>query len=560
MKRYLFFLYILPLLLLSSCMEEDVAKSTEREMQYFAFEDFDPIVVGEINSEEAFVRITVPEGTDRRALVPTIEVSPRATVDPASGTPQDFSEFRQYRVTSESGQVRVYTIIVEDGASPVATIRELRFGNKFIIANIDQDNSTITAELPFGSDFTNVRLDIRFDREGSTSVPSNGTIVDLTSPIQLEVTAPDGVSKKTYTVSAAEGQQEVGVRGVWLTNVDSNVLNSRAQIEEAVQLCKELNINSIFVVTYNRATTTYPSKVMENLTGVSINPTYAGRDPLRELIDIAHAEGIKVFAWFEYGFAAFNGAQGPILSAKPHWAAIDRTGAVVVKNGFWWLNSLLPEVQEFMTDLVMEVVKNYPDIDGVQGDDRLPAMPSEGGYDEFTVAKYREEHNGQDPPQDRTNPQWLQWRANILNDWAKDLYRKVKEENPNCLVAMSPSPLSFGFVEYLQDYTAWVQGGYCDIVSPQLYRRDNQGIGVYRTLLNDQIARLGEQYLPIFYPGILSFLGGYVPSEEFLAQMIQTNRQAGVSGEVHFFYNVLLDRPETLRVLYPGPARFPDFN
>lgn len=50
---------------------------------------------------------------------------------------------------------------------------------------------------------------------------------------------------------------------------------------------------------------------------------------------------------------------------------------------FWW-NGLHPEVQYFMHDLVLEVVKNYK-VDGIQGDDRLPAMPSEGGYDSFTT-------------------------------------------------------------------------------------------------------------------------------------------------------------------------------
>ena len=34
---------------------------------------------------------------------------------------------------------------------------------------------------------------------------------------------------------------------------------------------------------------------------------YQGRDPLREIIDEAHAHNIKVHAWFEYGFAASYG-------------------------------------------------------------------------------------------------------------------------------------------------------------------------------------------------------------------------------------------------------------
>ncbi|MCC5920144.1 MAG: family 10 glycosylhydrolase [Cyclobacteriaceae bacterium] len=552
--------FVFLILIGTSCQDDEQVESDERSILSFAFQELDPIATGIIDDEEATVRISVPEGTDKSELVPTIEISPEATLNPSSGEPQDFSSFVQYQVTSESGRTRTYTVIVREGESNEAKINSLALANKFVNAEVDNTDFIIRATLPFGSDFSQVRLEIELSREGAFSSPASGETVDLTSPLTIEVTAPDSASTQSYELIVEEGEEEIGVRGVWLTNVDSDVLLSQNQIQEAVALCKELNINSIFAVTYNRAMTTYPSEVMENLTGVSINPIYGGRDPLRELIDAAHAEGIKVFAWFEYGFAAFNGAAGPILTEKPEWAAIDRHGDIVVKNGFWWLNALLPEVQDFMTELVLEVVKNYPDIDGIQGDDRLPAMPSEGGYDEYTVNRYMEEHEGQEPPQDRTNPEWLQWRADILNVWGEDLYKQVKVENPNCLVAMSPSPLNFGFVEYLQDWPAWVQGGYCDLVSPQLYRRDNQGVGVYRSLLNEQINRMGSQHLDIFFPGILSFLGGYVPSEEFLAQMIQANRAAGANGEIHFFYNVLLDRRETFKVLYPAPMVFPDFN
>ena len=48
----------------------------------------------------------------------------------------------------------------------------------------------------------------------------------------------------------------------------------------------------------------------------------------------------------------------------------------------WW-NALHPGPQELLLKLISEVVEKY-DIDGIQGDDRLPAMPSEGGYDEFS--------------------------------------------------------------------------------------------------------------------------------------------------------------------------------
>ena len=48
------------------------------------------------------------------------------------------------------------------------------------------------------------------------------------------------------------------------------------------------------------------------------------------------------------------------------------------------MNAIHPEVQQFLLDMVQEVIRSY-DVDGIQGDDRLPAMPSEGGYSRYTI-------------------------------------------------------------------------------------------------------------------------------------------------------------------------------
>ena len=124
---------------------------------------------------------------------------------------------------------------------------------------------------------------------------------------------------------------------------------------------------------------------MEDLIGIRQQQKYIGRDPLQEVIDVASTFGIQVHAWFEYGFSSSFSAQGgPIIAKKPSWKALDSQGNLVVKNGFDWLNGFDEEVQNFMISLFLEVINNYK-IDGVQGDDRLPALPSTAGYDPKTV-------------------------------------------------------------------------------------------------------------------------------------------------------------------------------
>ncbi|MCU0453745.1 MAG: family 10 glycosylhydrolase [Bacteroidetes bacterium] len=345
---------------------------------------------------------------------------------------------------------------------------------------------------------------------------------------------------QTLTAQTPWSQGEV--RGVWLTNVDSKVLESRASIAEAMQFLKEHHFNVVFPVVWNDAKTLYRSRVMDSVFGMPIDPrqirTDKRRDPLREVIEEAHARGIAVVPWFEYGFSSsFNKKGGMVLKKFPHWSARDGQGNLLKKNGFEWMNPYHPEVQEFILSLVREVVSRY-DVDGVQGDDRLPANPSEGGYDPYTRSLYALEHHGTQPPNDPKDPSWLRWRGDRLNAFGKRLYDEVKRLKPNVLVTWSPSIFSWSFEEYLQDWPAWINGGYADLVIPQVYR---YSIDRYTQALtsqsNDSLAIPGS-YRAIV-PGILMNVGTYLIEEEHLLQAMQVNRDRGYRGEVFFFYEGL---------------------
>lgn len=348
---------------------------------------------------------------------------------------------------------------------------------------------------------------------------------------------------------------QTAVRGVWLTNVDSEVLNSKENIIQAIDLLDELGFNSIFVVVWNKAMTTYPSKVMKELTGIEIDTTFKGRDPLKELIDVAHSKNIKVIAWFEFGFSSsYNENGGIILNRKPYWAAKDVKGNLVTKNGFEWMNGFHPEVQNFILSLIMEVVRNY-DIDGIQGDDRLPAMPSEAGYDEYTVNLYKSQHNGNLPPDNFKESGWIQWRSDLLTNFMQRIYDSVKTFNHNIIVSMAPSVYPWSKEEYLQDWPEWIKRGLVELIIPQIYRYN---ISDYTNVLNQILEeQLSDKDINKFYPGVLLKVGSYQPDENFLTQMITENRKNKIYGEVFFFYEGIKKYPELFRKFYNDRASFP---
>ena len=333
-------------------------------------------------------------------------------------------------------------------------------------------------------------------------------------------------------------QQSQPVKGTWITNVASEALISERNIKETVANCKKNGLNSIFVVVWNRGVTMYPSKLLEKYIGIKQDTIYKGFDPIKCIVKEGHKAGLKVFAWFEFGFSyAYKDSNSIWLEKFPDWAGRRSDGSLLVKNGFYWWNSLNPEPQKFMKELVLELISQYP-VDGIQGDDRLPAMPVEGGYDNYTKRFYASAHNGNLPPADPREVSFVQWKADRISAFGKELYQAVKRQRPTCLVTWAPGPYPWSKQEYLQDWMQWLKGGYADLIIPQLYRYKIDG---YEKVLKELNESLPAEYRDRIFPGILTSLGddGYQSSREFTDQMIQLNRKNGYKGEVFFYYETL---------------------
>jgi uncharacterized lipoprotein YddW (UPF0748 family) len=353
--------------------------------------------------------------------------------------------------------------------------------------------------------------------------------------------------------STAQAQNRAGgaIRGVWIpTPEHTRFFDDTTMMRRDLELWRSLGINTIFVAVWNQGRTMYPSNVVQKLTGVRIHPAMANRDPLAEVIAIAHRLDVKVYAWFEYGFASdYRGGRGSeILRAHPEWAALDARGATVEKNGFHWMNALDPDVQEFLLALIVEAAATH-DLDGVQGDDRLPALPSEAGYNPATVARYRAEHGGAAPPTNARDSAWVNWRSAQLDDFMHRLHDHVKALKPSLQISMAPGVYPFSRTDYLQDWPGWLHRGWVDNVSPQLYRRDI--VAYERELQRITREQLRPEELSKVSPGILlSLSSGYLAEAELVRQMVEANRRAGIAGEVFFFADGVTALRPTFEKLY----------
>ncbi len=345
------------------------------------------------------------------------------------------------------------------------------------------------------------------------------------------------------------------IRGVWITNVDSDVLFTRDRLATAIKDLRALNFNTIYPVVWNWGYTTYPSKVAKRTVGSSFMPKKSagilinrklnstegleGRDVLQEMVVQGHKQKLAVIPWFEFGFmlpATTDPAGSDFAKLHPDWLTQKQDGGFLWKEGKdprVWLNPFKPEVKKFVIDLVVEVIKKY-DVDGIQFDDHF-GLPSEFGYDKFTVDLYKREHQSKLPPKDFKNEEWINWRADKITALMRDLFTAIKAANPKVIVSISPNPQTFAKSFFLQDWAKWERQGLVEELLIQVYR-DN--LGTFIGELRKPEVKIASQHIPVGIGILTGVKPKPIPMTQIQAQ-IAAVRKEGLGGVSFFFYETL---------------------
>jgi uncharacterized lipoprotein YddW (UPF0748 family) len=353
------------------------------------------------------------------------------------------------------------------------------------------------------------------------------------------------------------------LRGVWLTNIDSDVLFDSDRLKKAIKSLDELNFNTVYPAVWNWGYTLYPSKVAGSVIGKSLDPTpgLQGRDMLKEIVTEGHKQGLKVIPWFEFGFMA--PADSLLAKNRPQWLTNRSDGSKIVKEGTHdrvWLSPFRPDVQKFIQDLIVEIVKNY-DIDGIQFDDHF-GLPSELGYDAYTVALYKKEHRGKAPSTNPKDPEWVRWRANKITDFMKRVFFAIKANKKNCIVSVAPNPQRFSYEYFLADWQKWERMGLVEDLVLQIYRDD---LKVFVSELEYPEVKAARKHIPVSIGILAGLKNRSVPMQQIKTQ-VQKVRDRNFAGVSFFFYETLwnisqektLDRQAGFQQLFPKPANYPN--
>jgi len=407
--------------------------------------------------------------------------------------------------------------------------------------------------------------------------------------------APSAAVPTVHADSSTPPASPREFRAVWVStvaNIDwpsKSNLNASQQQAEAIAIldrAKALNLNAIVLQVRPSADAIYPSAIepwSEYLTGTQGTPPRPFYDPLAFWVAQAHARGLQLHAWFNPYRARQTGARS--VTASNH---ISRSNPGVVKTygKTLWMDPGEPAAVKQTLDVVLDVVRRY-DIDGVHIDDYFYPYPIEptGAAGEALALDGSSGKSEVDFPD---QPSWQRylagggkldrasWRRQNVNQLIEHLYTGIHREKSWVLFGISPFGLGkpalrpkgiAGFSQYdklYADAELWLQNGWLDYLSPQLYWAIEQKPQAYDVLLDYWIAE-NSQHRHI-WPGLFTSRIGAptkdYPPGEIVQQIGVTRSRPGAGGHVHFSMVSLMENRKGIsdqlkQGHYAGPALVP---
>ena len=391
----------------------------------------------------------------------------------------------------------------------------------------------------------------------SCSTPQKG--------VQQGAAAPKGIIIASGKLPPAAPRE---FRAAWVSTVANIDWPSRQNLKAAQQQAeaiaildraKAMNMNAIVLQVRPSADAIYASPIepwSEYLTGAQGQAPQPWYDPLKFWVTEAHARGLELHAWFNPYRARHDGSRSP--AAANH---ITRSNPSAVKRygKFMWMDPGEESASKQTLDVVLDVVRRY-DIDGVHIDDYFYPYPIEATP---TVAGNEAALDGKGMKAELDfpdTPAWerylsrggkldrASWRRQNVNTLIEDMYKGIHAEKSWVRFGISPFGLGrpdrrppgiVGFSQYdklYADAELWLQKGWVDYFTPQLYWARSQAPQAYDVLLDYWIGQntQGRHLWPGLFTSRIGAPSKEYQPQEILDQIASTRARPQAGGHVHF--------------------------
>ncbi|WP_205501225.1 glycoside hydrolase family 10 protein [Rufibacter psychrotolerans] len=403
----------------------------------------------------------------------------------------------------------------------------------------------------------------------------------MRKPLLFRQSALLAVLLSLFIVSAqAQPAPKREFRGVWIASV-ANIdwpsqkgLSPATQMEEFRYILDEhqkTGINAVVVQVRPTTDALYRSSKelwshwLTGKQGQAPNPPY---DPLAFQIEESHKRGMEFHAWFNpyratHDTISANIAKDHITRTRPEW--------FVQYGGKYYFKPGLPEVQAYIIDVIMDVVRNY-DIDAVHFDDYFYPYPTKDPYpDDEDFAKYGAGFATK-----------ADWRRHNVDEVIRVLGERIKQEKPYVKFGISPfgiwrnlsqdprgSDTKGGINNYddlYSDVRGWLEKGWIDYNVPQIYFHIGYPIADYAKILDWWTKNSFGKHT---YIGLGTYKVNAEPRFKEWSDPAETGRQLRLSratpnshGQVYFSSKSVMANPlgvqDSLRQhYYANPALLP---
>ena len=350
------------------------------------------------------------------------------------------------------------------------------------------------------------------------------------------------------------------------------MLEQPERVDRLVIDAQALGATDLFVQVYRGGRAWFGSTHADAGPYWEIQQTH-GVDTLAQLIERAHAAGLRVHAWLNVLSLASNRDAPLVRDLGRDAVVVDQRGRSVLDypdlkvpepDGRYyrmgtpavWLDPAAPGVAERLVATFKELVERHPDLDGLHLDyirypDVLPFTPGSRfgvglnfGYGAPTRARFLAETGSEAPFGGvlANANRWDAWRRDKLTQLVRAIRQAARAVRADLL--LSAAVWAYADRAYLsvgQDWRGWLEEGLLDFAVPMAYTLDDR---LLRYLAQDY-ARGPDG--PRTWVGLGTWLFASRP-ERALAQ-IGLVREAGAAGEALFSYDSIVSSPPLHRAL-----------
>ncbi|MES1147364.1 MAG: family 10 glycosylhydrolase, partial [bacterium] len=332
----------------------------------------------------------------------------------------------------------------------------------------------------------------------------------------------------------------------------------RMEMNLILDKLQDLNMNAVIVQVRPSADALYNSTLepssyyLTGKQGASLD-----YDPLPDAIKEAHRRGIEFHVWLNPYRAYHPNQKGGF--AFNHFTQL-HPEAVHKYGQYYWMDPGSKAVQDHTFKVFMDLVDRY-DIDGIHIDDYFYPYP-EGGQDfpdDSTYTTYRSQGGMLGRPD---------WRRKNVDDFIHRVYDGVKEHKRWVKFGISPFGIwkpgypaqITGMSQYdniYADARKWLQEGWCDYFTPQLYWQINKPEQSFPVLLDWWRAQndLSRHIWPGLYTSKVGTDGDW-SAAEIVNQVNIAQQGPGTHGTAHFSMKTLMYNNKGLSdALKLGPYR-----